>query len=116
MKSNRYSINTRDEYFLVEVKGNFVTFDVKTNQTMVVKLDKGTGSAGSLQGMDLVDIKLAYKGSGTAVFDIREGIFIEREGRMPYSSLDSGEGASSGVNVKTTMEGVLKYSWKMERE
>lgn len=116
MKSGMYNIKTTDEYYIVEVKGNFVTFDVETKQLMVIKMDKGPGGAGPMQGMALADMKLAYKGDGTAVFDIKEGIFIEREGKMSYSNLGSGEGAAAGVTFKTRMKGVVKYKWEMERE
>jgi hypothetical protein len=116
MKSGMYNIKTTDEYYLVEVKGNFVTFDVETKQLMVIKMDQGPGGTGPMQGMALADMKLAYKGDGTAVFDFKEGIFIEREGKMSYSNLDSSEGASAGMTFKTRMEGVVKYKWEMERQ
>jgi len=66
--------------------------------------------------MVLADMKLVYKGEGTAVFDIKEGIFIEREGKMSYSNLDSSEGDAAGMSFKSKMEGVVKYGWEMERE
>jgi hypothetical protein len=116
MKSGMYSIKTTDEYYLVEVKGDFVTFDVETKQLMVIKMDQGPGGAGPLQGMALADMKLVYMGDATAVFDFKEGIFIEREGKMSYSNLDTGEGAAAGMAFQTRMEGVVKYKWEMERE
>ena len=116
IKSGMYNIKATDEYYLVEVKGNFVTFNVETKQLMVIKMDQGPGGAGAMQGMTLADMKLAYKGDGTAVFDVKEGIFVEREGKMSYSNLDSGEGAAAGMAFKTRMEGVVKYNWEMERE
>jgi hypothetical protein len=116
MKSGMYHIKSTDEYYLVEVKGNFASFDVETKQLMVIKMDQGPGGTGPIQGMALADMKLAYKGEGTAVFDVKEGIFIEREGKMSYSNLDSGEGAAAGMAFKTRMEGVVKYGWEMERE
>jgi hypothetical protein len=116
MKSGMYNIKTTDEYYLVEVKGDFVTFDVETKQLMVIKMDQGPGGTGPIQGMALADMKLAYKGDATAVFDFKEGIFIEREGKMSYSNLDSGEGAAGGMAFKTRMEGVVKYKWEMDRE
>lgn len=116
MKSGMYSIKITDEYYLVEVKGNYVTFDVETKQLMVIKMDQGPGGTGPMQGMVLADMKLVYKGEGTAVFDVKEGIFIEREGKMSYSNLDSSEGAAAGMAFKSRMEGVVKYSWEMERQ
>lgn len=116
MKSGIYNIKTTDEYYLVEAKGNFVTFDVETRQLMVVKMDKGPGGTGPVPGMAMADMKLAYKGGGTAVFDVKEGIFVEREGKMSYSNLDSSEGAATGMTFKTRMEGVVKWQWEMERE
>lgn len=116
MKSGMYNIKITDDYYVVEVKGNYVTFDVETKQLMVIKMDQGPGGTGPMQGMALADMKLVYKGDGTAVFDVKEGIFIEKEGKMSYSNLDSSEGAATGMSFKTKMEGVAKYNWEMERE
>lgn len=116
MKSGIYNIKITDEYYLAEVKGNYATFDVETKQLMVIKMDQGPGGAGPMQGMALADMKMVYKGDGTAVFDIKEGFFIEREGKMSYSNLDSGEGKTAGMVFRTRMEGVVKFSWEMERE
>ena len=116
MKSGMYNIKTTDEYYLVEVKGNFATFDVETRQLMVIKMDKGPGGTGPMQGMALADMKLAYRGEGTAVFDVKEGIFIEREGKMSYSNRGSSEGTTAGMAFKMKMEGVAKYKWEMERQ
>ena len=116
MKSGMYSIKITDEYYLAEVKGNYATFDVETKQLMVIKMDQGPGGAGPMQGMALADMKMVYKGEGTAVFDLKEGLFIEREGKMSYSNLDSSEGKAAGMTFNTRMEGVVKYSWEMERE
>ena len=116
MKSGIYNIKITDEYYLLEVKGNYATFNVETKQLMVIRMDKGPGGTGSMPGMPLADMKLAYQGEGTAVFDVREGIFVEREGTMSYSNLDSSEGAAAGMTFKTRMEGVVKYQWEMERE
>jgi hypothetical protein len=116
LKSGMYNIKSTDEYYLVEVKGNFATFDVETKQLMVIKMDQGPGGAGPMQGMTLADMKLVYKGDGTAVFDIKDGIFVEREGKMSYSNLDSSEGTAAGMAFKSRMEGVVKYQWEMERE
>jgi len=116
MKSGMYSIRVTDEYYLVEVKGNYASFDVETKQLMVIKMDQGPGGTGSVPGMPLADMKLAYQGEGSAVFAIKEGLFIEREGKMSYSNLDSTGGATAGMTFKTKMDGVVKYSWEMERE
>ena len=116
MKSGMYNIKTTDEYYLVDVKESYAIFDVETRQFMVIKMDQSPGGTGQVQGMALGDMKLAYQGDGTAVFDVKEGIFIEREGKMSYSNLDSSEGATAGVAFKTRMEGVVKYKWEMERE
>ena len=116
VKSGMYSIKSTDEYYLVEVKGSYATFDVETKQLMVIKMNQAPGGAAPMQGMALADMKLVYKGEGTAVFDVKEGIFIEREGKMSYSNLDSSEGKASGMAFKSRMEGVVKYSWEMERE
>ncbi|MGD8353507.1 MAG: hypothetical protein PVJ01_05005 [Pseudomonadota bacterium] len=116
LRSGIYNVRITDEYYLVQIKGNYVTFDVETRQLMVIRMDQGPGGAGAMQGMNLADMKLAYKGDGTAVFDINEGIFVEKTGKMSYSNLDSGDGETAGMSFNTRMEGVAKYSWEMERE
>jgi hypothetical protein len=120
MKSGMYNVKATDEYYLAEIKGGYATFDVESKQLVVIKMDQGPGGAGAIQGMAMADMKLAYKGDGTAVFDLKEGIFIEREGKMSYSNLDSGQGNSTmpggGMAFSTKMTGVAKLKWEMERQ
>ena len=116
MKSGMYNVKATDEYYLAEIKGGFATFDVESKQLVVIKMDQGPGGTGAIQGMTMADMKLAYKGDGTAVFDIKEGIFVEREGKMSYSNLDSGTGSSMGMAFSTRMTGVAKYKWEMGRQ
>jgi hypothetical protein len=116
MKSGMYNVKATDEYYLAEIKGGFATFDVESKQLVVIKMDKGPGGTGAMQGMTIADMKLAYKGDGTAVFDLKEGIFIEREGKMSYSNLDSGTGNTMGMAFSTKMTGTSKFRWEMERE
>lgn len=115
LSSGMFSIKATDEYYLAQVRGGFATFDVESKQLMVIRMDKGPGGTGPMGGMVMDDMKLAYKGEGTAVFDVGEGIFIEREGKMAYSNLESGKGATAGMAFATRMEGVMRYKWEMER-
>lgn len=116
LKSGMYNVKATDEYYLAEIKGGFATFDVESKQLVVIKMDQGPGGAGAIQGMTMADMKLAYKGDGTAVFDLKEGIFVEREGKMSYSNLDSGTGNTMGMAFSTKMTGTARYKWEMERQ
>jgi len=121
LKSGMYNIKSTDEYSLVGIKGNFVTFDVETTQVSIIKMSEAPKLEGvpAGMGMNMADMKLAFKGEGTAVFDVKEGIFIEREGKMSYSDMGSVQGASAmpgGVTFSSRTEGVVKYKWEMERQ
>ncbi|MDF1535278.1 MAG: hypothetical protein P1S46_02105 [bacterium] len=116
LQSGMYNIKATDEYYLAGIKGGFATFDVETRQLMVIRMDQGAGGGGAIPGMAMADMKLAYKGEGTAVFDLKEGIFVEREGRMSYSNLDSGQTNTMGMAFSTRMTGVARYKWEMERQ
>ena len=122
MSSGMFHIKSTDEYFLVEVKGDYVTFDVETKQLMVLKLSQAPVPEGMPQGMgglNMGDMTLAYRGEGTAVFDVKEGIFLEREGKLSYSNLEGTQGSSpmpGQMAFSSRMEGVMKYRWEMEKE
>ncbi len=121
LKSGMYNVKITDEYYLAGIKGGYATFDVETKQIAVIKMSEAPAPAGAPAGMGLnmADMKIAYKGTGTAVFDLKDGIFIEREGKMSYSNMGSSQGTSpmpGGMSFSTRMEGVTKYSFEMERE
>lgn len=121
MKSGMYNVKTTDEYVVALIKGNYVTFDVETKQVAVIRLSSAPTPEGAPpgMGMNLGDMTIAYRGKGTAVFDIKEGIFVEREGKMSYSNLEGTKGSSpvpGGMAFSTRMEGTMKYSWEMERK
>ena len=86
---------------------------------MVIKMSEAPATGGMPSAMGMSDMKLAYKGEGTAVFDLKEGIFVEREGKMSYSNMGSTQGTSpmpGQMAFSTRMEGVTKYGFEMERE
>jgi len=122
LNSGMYNVKTTDEYYVAEVKGNYVTFDVEIRSVSVIKMDKAPGMDQVPAGMPVMkmdDMKIAYKGEGTAVFDLKEGIFIEREGKMSFSDMGSPKGSSAmpgGMTFSSRTEGVTKYSFEMERE
>jgi hypothetical protein len=121
LKSGMYNVKVTDEYYLAGIKGGYVTFDVETKQIAVIKMSEAPTPEGvpAGMGMNMADMKIAYKGTGTAVFDLKEGIFVEREGKMSYSNLGSSQGTSpmpGGMSFSTRMEGVTKYGFEMERE
>lgn len=121
LKSGMYNVKVTDEYYVAEIKDGYVTFDVETRQIAVVKMSQVQTPQGTPagMGMNMADMKIAYKGEGTAVFDLKEGIFTEREGKMSYSNMDSTKGSSpapGGMAFSSRMEGVARYSFEMERE
>jgi hypothetical protein len=121
LKSGMYNIKSTDEYYLVEIKDGFANFDVETKQVSIIKLSEAPKPEGMPAGlgMNMADMKLAYKGEGTAVFDVKEGIFIEREIKMSYSDMGSTKGAAAmpgGMTFSSRTEGVVKYKWEMERQ
>jgi hypothetical protein len=121
LKSGMYNVKVTDDYYVAEIKGGYVTFDVETREIAVIKMNSAQRPEGmpAGMGMDMADMKIAYKGEGTAVFDLKEGIFIEREGKMSYSNMDSTKGSSpmpGGMSFSSRMEGVSRYSFEMERE
>ena len=122
LNSGMYNVKTTDEYYVAEVKGNYVTFDVEIRSVSVIKMDQAPGMQQMPAGMPVMkmnDIKMAYKGDGTAVFDLKEGIFIEREGKMSFSDMGSPKGSSAmpgGMTFSSRTEGVTRYSFEMERD
>lgn len=70
---------------------------------------RAMGGLGSGKGSDMV---IAHRGEGTAIFDLKEGIFIEREINYKYGQ--KGEQQSVGMALQT-MRGTLKERWEMER-
>jgi hypothetical protein len=119
LKSGMYNVKVTDEYYLSEIRKEYVTFDVETKQIMVIKMSEAPATGGMPAAMGMSDMKLAYKGEGTAVFDLKEGIFIEREGKMSYSNMGSTQGTSpmpGGMAFSTRMEGVTKYGFEMEKQ
>lgn len=121
LKSGMYNVKVSDEYYLAGIKGGFATFDVETRQIAVIRMSQGAPAEGlpAGMGMNMGDMTIAYKGDGTAVFDIRQGIFVEREGKMSYSNMEGTQGSSpmpGGMAFSSRMEGVTKYRFEMERE
>ncbi len=121
LKSGMYNIKSTDEYYLVEIKDGFANFDVETKQISIIKISEAPKPEGvpAGMGMNMADMKLAFKGEGTAVFNVKEGIFIEREGKMSYSDMGSTKGGAAmpgGMTFSSRTEGVVKYKWEMERE
>jgi len=121
LKSGMYNVKVMDEYYVTGIKGGYVDFDVETKQIAVIKMSQAPAQEGvpAGMGMNMGDMTIAYKGEGTAVFDLAEGIFIEREGKMSYSNMEGTSGSSpmpGGMAFSSRMEGVMKYRFEMERE
>lgn len=115
LKSDMITAKVTDDYILEEIKDGLAYFSIESRQVMVIKFSSGPMGGDMPQGMaamapTMSDMTIAYKGSGTAIFDIEEGIFIEREMKLSYATKPSAGGAFS-----TTTQGAIRDRWEMEK-
>ncbi len=108
IKGQGYTIKGSDEYTLEEIKDGIAYFDVESRQQMVIRYDNNVQGMGGPAMMS--EMRLAYKGEGSASFDIKEGYFSEREMKLAYTTPKPSSGAFA-----STMRGVIKQRWEMER-
>ncbi len=119
LSSGMYNVKTTEEYVLAQIKGNYVTFDVQTKQIAQIRMSQAQAPAGMPAGMGMSDMTVAYKGKGSATFDIKDGLFTEREGTMAYSNLEGVKGSSpmpGQMNFETRMQGTMRYSVVTEKQ
>jgi hypothetical protein len=111
-KGQMMTVKSEDDYTLDEIADGLAYFTIETRQVTIMDysamqpqgMPQGMG-AGGMSGMTLL-----YKGEGAAIFDIKEGIFIEREMKTAYST----DKPSDGM-MKMTMRGTVRDRWEMER-
>ncbi|MFC1747450.1 hypothetical protein ACFL2V_01445 [Pseudomonadota bacterium] len=107
IKAGMATMKGSDEYILDEVSDGLAYFAVESKLLTVYDYSANmppgmSGAAGSMT--------LAYKGEGTAIFDLKEGIFVEKEMQMSYATPK----ASKGM-VSSNIRGTTKERWEMER-
>lgn len=108
------SIKGEDEYVLEEISGNFAYFYVETRSVMVYDYSKlYQQQEGMPQGMGgmMGNMTVAHKGEGTATFDLKEGIFVEREMETAYTTKKA---ETPGMMINS-MRGTTRELWEMER-
>jgi hypothetical protein len=112
VKGQMMTVKSEDDYTLDEIDGGLAYFTVETRQVTILDYS-AMQPQGMPQGMGagmMSNMTLLYKGEGTAIFDIKEGIFIEREMKTSYST-----DKPSGGMMKMTMRGTVRDRWEMER-
>lgn len=112
VKGQMATVKSEEDYTLDEIDGNLAYFTIETRQITILDYS-AMQPQGMPQGMGagmMSNMTLLYKGEGTAIFDIKEGIFIEREMKTAYST----DKPSDGM-MMMTMRGTVRDRWEMER-
>jgi hypothetical protein len=111
-KGMMMTVKSEDDYTLDEVDKGMAYFTIETRQVTIIDYSAMQPEGmppGMASGM-MSNMTLLYKGTGTAVFDLKEGIFIEREMKTAYST----DKPSSGM-MSMSMRGTVRDRWEMER-
>ena len=115
VKGEMMSMKGSDEYFLDEISKGMAYFTIESKMVTITHMPKMPAMGNIPSGMtppQSQDWVMAHKGEGSAIFDLKEGIFVERE--IKYSYGQKGQNKSMGMSM-TSMHGVLKERWEMER-
>jgi len=106
------TMKSEDDYTLDEVRDGLAYFTIETRSVAVYDYSKMYQQQNMPQGMGapMGEMTLLYKGEGTAVFDLKQGIFIEREMKTAYSTQKP-----TGGMVSMSMRGTVRDRWEMER-
>ena len=108
IKGEGYTVKGTDEYTLDEISEGMAYFSVESRQVMVMRF--GNTAQGMGGPAMMTEMSMAYKGDGTATFNIKEGYFSEREMKLAYTTPKPSKGSFA-----STMRGVMKQRWEMER-
>ncbi len=113
--SEQMSSKRHDEYYLDEVANGLAYFSVESKEIIVHKFQQpDPAQMGGMQGMMPQQgggsMTITYKGEGTAIFDLKEGMFIEWEVKRAYDMP-----TSSMMGMTTRMRGVVRERWELER-
>jgi hypothetical protein len=115
MQSGMVTMKGEDEYILDEVSGGNAYFTVESQMLTVIDYSKmyqqQEGLPEGAGQMMVGGMTLAHEGEGTAIFDLKEGIFVEREMKTAYTSKKS---ESPGMMINR-MNGTTRDRWEMER-
>ncbi len=114
MQSGMISMKGEDEYILDEISGGVAYFTVESESLVVhdySKLYKQQKNMPQGMGQAMGNMTMAYKGEGTAAFDLKEGIFVEREMKIGYTTKQS---KTPGMMINS-MRGTIREKWEMER-
>ncbi|MCW8826686.1 MAG: hypothetical protein OQK78_09720 [Gammaproteobacteria bacterium] len=117
-KSKMMNSKRNDEYFLDEISGGMAYFSVESKELLVYNIQAPDmsqmqgmqGMQGMMPQQPASKMKMVYKGDGTAIFDIKQGMFVEWEVKRAYKMP-----TSSMMGMTTTMQGVVRERWEMER-
>jgi secreted PhoX family phosphatase len=104
-----------DEYYLDDISDGMAFFSVESQEILVYNIQmpdmsQMQGMQGMMPQQPPSQMKMIYKGDGTAIFDIKQGIFVEWEVKRAYKMP-----TSSMMGMTTTMQGVVRERWEMER-
>ncbi len=114
MQSGMITTKGEDEYILDEISGGVAYFTVESQSVVVTDYSKlYKQEEGMPQGMGQMmgSMTMAYQGEGSAAFDLKEGIFIEREMKISYTTKKS---KTPGAMINS-MRGTIRDRWEMER-
>jgi hypothetical protein len=115
MQSGMVTMKGEDEYILDEVSGGNAYFTVESQMLTVIDYSKvyqqQEGLPEGAGQMMAGGMTLAHQGEGTAIFDLKEGIFVEREMKTAYTSKKS---ETPGMMINR-MNGTTRDRWEMER-
>ncbi len=118
-KSKMMSSKRSDEYYLDEIADGMAYFSLESKEVVVINLQMPDMS--QMQGMQGMPpgmmppqqpskMTIIYKGDGNAIFDIKQGMFVEWEVKRAYKMP-----TSSMMGMTTTMQGVVRERWEMEK-
>ena len=112
MQSGVITMKSEDDYTLDEVKDGLAYFTVETKSVAVYDYSKMYQQQNMPQGMGgpMGNMTLLYKGEGSAIFDLKQGIFIEREMKTAYSTQKP-----TGGMISMSMRGSVHERWEMEK-
>lgn len=114
MQSGMITTKGEDEYILDEISGGVAYFTLESQSLVVHDYSKlYQQQEGVPQGMGQMmgNLTMVYQGEGTAAFDLKEGIFIEREMKIGYTTKKS---KTPGMMINN-MRGTIRDRWEMER-
>lgn len=114
MQSGMATVKGEDEYILDELSDGFAYFIVESRSIIVYdysKLYQQQEGVPEGMGQMMGNMTLAHKGEGSAVFDLSEGIFVEREMKTAYTTKKA---ETPGMMINS-MRGTTRDRWEMER-